>query len=51
MKNFRSTPLEVKQAHAEWVNTMTRVYSDFNAKMWSKNSAYRFARPQPIVKG
>jgi len=48
-QSFRNTPLEVQTAHAKWVLTMTKAYPDFNAKMWSKNSAYRFARPQLMM--
>jgi len=50
-QSFRNTPIEVQTAHAIWVNTMTKAYPDFNPKKWSKNSAYRDARPQLAIKG
>jgi len=40
----------VAQAKFKWINTMKKIYPDFNHKLWGKNNEYRMKHPQPLIK-
>lgn len=49
MRNLSSSRTDVSIARNKWIQTMTRVYPDFNAKLWDKYSSYKDKWPQPKI--
>lgn len=41
--------IKVQRAKLEWKKTMERTYPGFDAKLWVKDSNYRFNHPQLAI--